>query len=87
MYVTKRYKNDGTYEVLAKKPRITQALFQHRKAMNALCAEGTGDVDDIVTVNPKGIIYGYNWDLRHFERNKDCAFRLKYGSIYEVDSV
>jgi hypothetical protein len=82
VWVTKRYEDDGTITVLARKPLIAQALYQHQKA--------TGAVDDperIITTNPKGVIYGYGYDIKHFKNNKACRFRLQYGFVTGEDNV
>jgi hypothetical protein len=82
MYVTKRSKSNGTIEILAKKPTITQALYQHIRAL-----QDVGSSENIITVNPKGIIYGNGYDICHFKRNKKCVFCLRYGFQYGVDDV
>jgi hypothetical protein len=74
MYTTKRYNNDGTFDVLARKPTIEKALYQHLQAMKTV-----KDDQDIVTTNPKGIIYGYGQDIRHFRKNKNCSFCIQFG--------
>jgi hypothetical protein len=74
MYTTKKYNNNGTFDVLAYKPTIEKALYQHLKAL-----EIVKDDEDIVTTNPKGIIYGYGQDIQHFKKNKSCSFCLEYG--------
>jgi hypothetical protein len=82
MYVTKKSTNDGTIAIVARKATITQALYQHLKAL-----ESVDDPEEILTINPKGIIYGYGNNLRHFRRNKQCRFCLLYGFRYGVDDV
>jgi hypothetical protein len=82
MWTTKKYADDGTITILARKSLITQALYQHRKAIDAV-----DDPKRIITTNPKGIIYGYGDDIRHFEKNKACRFRLQYGIVIGKDNV
>jgi hypothetical protein len=74
VYATKRYNNDGTFEVLARKPTIEKALYQHLQAL-----KNVEEAAEIVTTNPKGIIYGYGWDIQHFKNNGRCSFCLRYG--------
>jgi hypothetical protein len=74
MYVTKRYNNDGTFDVLARKPTIEKALYQHLQAVKT-----AKDSENIITTNPKGIIYGYGDDILHFKKNKNCSFCIRFG--------
>jgi hypothetical protein len=79
VYTTKRYNSDGSFDVLARKPTIRKALYQHLQAL-----ETVEDDRDIVTTNPKGIIYGYGQDVRRFRRHKGCSFCLRIGFGDEV---
>jgi hypothetical protein len=74
MFTTKRYNNDGTFDVLARKPIIEKALYQHLQALKTV-----EDEKEIVTTSPKGIIYGYGYDIRRFRNNKHCSFCLRCG--------
>jgi hypothetical protein len=74
MYCTKRYHADGTAEVIVRKPTIEKALYQHIQAVRE--AE---DPETVITTNPKGIIYGYGYDIGHFKKNKRCRIVLRIG--------
>jgi hypothetical protein len=74
MYTVKKYNNDGTFDVLARKSNIEAAFYQHLQALNLVEND-----ENITTTNSNGIIYGRGNDIKRFIKNKGCSFAFKYG--------
>lgn len=73
MWTTKKYGDYGKSEVVAKERYMLPAMLRHIEAVKA-----ADDPESVITINPRGVIYGFGRDVGRFSQNRDCSFRLRF---------
>ena len=72
MYKTKLYPNEGSPPIIvARKTTAAEALYAHREALKR---DDVEENEQVLTVNPKGIIYAYGSDISRLRKVSRLPF-------------